>query len=285
LINSQKEKAEFFRSLHTKKNQILILPNAWDVASARLFEDEGFPAVATSSAGMLVSIGFPDGEEIGRDRFLSVVEGIARVLSVPLSVDSLAGFGTTPSEVETTAKGLIKLGAIGLNIEDFDHSTRKLFAVEKQVEKLKAIKKAGESMGVPLVINARTDALRYAGVSAEKKLEEAIRRGVLYRDAGADCIYPMGLTDRDQISKFLKGVDFFPTNVMIRKGLPSIKELQTLGVARVSFGPSASYAAMSLLKRISKEILETGSFPLLVDDVITHDELNSLAKKRASQQN
>lgn len=108
-------------------------------------------------------------------------------------------------------------------------------------------------MGLPLVINARTDALRFAGGDDEAKLQEAIRRASAYRDAGADCVYPMGLTDRDSISRFVKALDC-PVNVMIRKGLPALQELENLGVTRVSFGPSASYAAMGLLKRISKEI-------------------------------
>jgi 2-methylisocitrate lyase-like PEP mutase family enzyme len=279
---NQREKAEQFRSLHQErnKNKILILPNAWDVASARLFENTGFPAIATSSAGMLVSLGYPDGEEIGRDAFLSVIKRIATALSVPLSADSLAGFGTTPKEIETTAKGLIEAGAIGLNIEDYEHKTKKLFPLEKQVEKLKAIKRVGEAMGIPLVIDARTDAYRYGDGDEEARFGEAIRRATLYRDAGVDCVYPMGLVDKSLISRFVRALDNFPVNVMIRKGLPKVKELEDIGVKRLSFGPSASYAAMGLLKRISKEILESGTYDLLLDGAISFDELNSLGVRR-----
>jgi 2-methylisocitrate lyase-like PEP mutase family enzyme len=275
----QSKKAEFFRSLHDG-TKILVLPNAWDVASARLFENMGFPAVATSSAGMLVSLGYPDGEDIGRESFLSAVKRISSVLSVPLSVDSVSGFGTTPKEIEITIKGLIEAGAIGLNIEDFDHKTKKLFPIERQVEKLKAIKKVGNSMNVPIVINARTDALRYADGGEAEKFDETVSRAISYRDVGVDCVYPMGLTERTLISRFVRAVDNFPINVMIRKGLPTINELKSLGVARVSFGPAASYATMALLKRISKQVLENGTFSLLVDDAISFDELNSLASKR-----
>src|SRR5437660_1121205 len=264
-MRSQKDKAEDFRGLHHGK-RILILPNAWDVPSARVFENEGFPAVATSSAGLMVSLGYPDGEVIGRNEFVSAVERIAKVLSVPLSVDIVAGFGKTTEEVVATVKAILRAGGIGINIEDFAHSTKKLFPAERQVENVKAIRRLGDSVGVPLVINARTDALRFAIGDDEAKFEEAVRRAIAYRDAGS-------------ISRFVKELDF-PINVMVRKGLPPVSELERLGVARVSFGPSASYAAMGLLKRASKEVLEKGTYQNLVEGAIAFDELNNLATPR-----
>jgi 2-methylisocitrate lyase-like PEP mutase family enzyme len=168
---------------------------------------------------------------------------------------------------------------VGINIEDFVHTTKKLVPLEKQVGKLEAIKSQAESMNVPLVINARTDALRYAEGNDQTKLEEAIKRASAYREAGADCVYPMGLTDSDAISMFVKALDC-PVNVMIRRGLPSLAELEKLGVARVSFGPSASYAVMGFLKRISKDLVENGSFNGLLEGAISFDELNSLAVPR-----
>jgi 2-methylisocitrate lyase-like PEP mutase family enzyme len=271
----QEERAQDFRGLHHGK-RILILPNAWDVPSARVFENEGFPAVATSSAGLMVSLGYPDGEVMGRDEFVSAVERIARVLSVPLSADIVAGFGKTTKEVVVTVKAILKAGGIGINIEDFGHATKKLFPIERQIENVKAIRRLGDTVGVPLVINARTDALRFGIGDEEAKFEEAVRRAIAYRDAGADCVYPMGLTEVDSIRRFVRELDF-PINVMVRKGLPPVSELERLGVSRVSFGPSASYAAMSLLKRAAKEVLEKGTYEGLVDGAISFDELNSLA--------
>lgn len=282
-LKSQKEKAEDFRALHHGK-RILVLPNGWDVPSARVFEDAGFPAVATSSAGMLVSLGYPDGEVIDRDEFVSAVRRIARVLSVPLSADIVAGFGKTPKEVLATVKAILKAGAIGVNIEDFIHETKKLYPVERQIENVKAIRKLAETAGIPLVINARTDALRFAGGNEEARFKEAIRRAIAYRDAGADCVYPMGLIDAAAISRFVKALDF-PINVMVRKGLPPVSELQRLGVARVSFGPTPSYAAMGLLKRAAKEVLEKGTYENLVEGAITFDELNALAVPRKPSSN
>lgn len=274
-LSAQSEKAERFRGLHDRK-KVLILPNAWDVPSARIFEDAGFPAVATSSAGMMVSLGYPDGEEIPTEEFISAVRRIARVLSVPLTVDIVGGFGHDPEEVAKTVKSVVDAGAVGINIEDFVHSRKELLPVEKQVVRLRAVVHLQKSIDVPFVINARTDAFRFGPGDESAKLDEAIRRGIAYRDVGADCIYPMGLTDAASISKFVKAVDF-PMNVMVRKGLPSVPELGRLGVARVSFGPSASYAAMGLLKRASEEVLTKGTYATLVDGAITFDELNALA--------
>src|SRR6266568_4772252 len=278
-LKFQKEKAEDFRALHHGK-RILILPNGWDVPSARVFEDAGFPAVATSSAGMLVSLGYPDGEVVGRDEFVSAVRRIAQVLSVPVSADIVAGFGKTTKEVVATVKAILKTGAVGINIEDFAHATKKLYPVERQIENVKAIRKLTETSRVPLVINARTDALRFAEGDEEARVKEAIRRATAYRDAGADCVYPMGLIDATSIARFVKALDF-PINVMVRKGLPPVSELQRLGVARVSFGPSPSYAAMGLLKRAAKEVLEKGTYENLTEGAITFDELNALAVPRA----
>jgi 2-methylisocitrate lyase-like PEP mutase family enzyme len=277
-MNEQKTKAETFRRLHDRK-KVLILPNAWDVASARLFEESGFPAVATSSAGMMVSLGYPDGERIPRKEFVSAIERIARALAVPLTADVVRGFGRTPKDVGDTVNAVVQAGAVGINIEDSDHETKQLVALDDQLRRLEVLTGLRESGGVPFVINARTDALLFGSGDAEKRLEEAIRRGLAYRDAGADCVYPMGLTDAPSIGAFVRALDH-PVNVMVRKGLPPIPELQKLDVARVSLGPSASYAAMGLLKRASIELLEKGTYGGWVEGAITYDELNRLASPR-----
>jgi 2-methylisocitrate lyase-like PEP mutase family enzyme len=274
-LSSQASRAERFRALHDRKS-VLVLPNAWDVPSARMFEDEGFPAVATSSAGMLVSLGYPDGEDIPNREFVSAVRRIARVLSVPLSVDVVGGFGNTPESVAKSVRAVVSAGAVGINIEDFVHSAKKLLPLEKQLDRLRSLIRLRKSLGVPFVINARTDAFRYAPGDADAKLEEAIRRAKAFRDIGSDCVYPMGLTDSSTISRFVQALDF-PTNVMVRKGLPAVPELKRLGVARVSFGPSASYAALGLLRRASREVLEKGTYETLTEGAISFDELNALA--------
>lgn len=279
-MSQQAKRAEEFRRLHDRRD-ILVLPNAWDVPSARVFEDEGFPAVATSSAGLMASLGYPDGESIPRREFVSAVGKIARILSVPLSADVVGGFGSSPDAVARSVKQFVRAGAVGINIEDFVHETKKLLPVERQVARLRALVKLQKFMGIPFVINARTDALRFAPGDGDAKLEEAMRRASVYRDVGVDCVYPMGLTDAESISTFVKALDF-PVNVMVRKGLPPVPELKRIGVTRVSFGPSASYAAMGLLKRASREVRQKGTYGALVEGAITFDELNALAvpKKR-----
>lgn len=267
--------------MHSRK-RTLVLPNAWDVPSARVFEDEGFPAVATSSAGLMVSLGYQDGQEMGIDELASAVGRIARVLSVPLSADAVAGFGETPAEVATAVGKLITSGAVGVNIEDFVHATKSLLPLESQLEKLRALKDLQKSSGIPFVINARTDAFRFAPGEQDARLNEAIRRGIAFRDAGADCVYPMGLVDAGSIAAYVQALDF-PINVMVRKGLPPVSELQRLGVARVSFGPSASYAAMGLLRRASREVQEKGTYEGLTEGAITFDELNSLASPKKAE--
>src|SRR6267143_1275830 len=274
-MKNQTEKAEAFRELHQGK-KLLILPNAWDVASARVFEDEGFPAIATSSAGIMVSLGYPDGEVIDRKEFVLATQRIAGSLSVPLSADIVSGFGATPREVVTMVKSVLRAGAVGINIEDFDHASEKLVSLERQVEKLKALRALRDSQPVPFVINARTDALRQGKGDEKARLEEAIRRGIAYRDARVDCVYPMGLTDATSIATFVRALDF-PVNVMVRKGLPTVTELERLGVKRLSLGPSASYAALGLLRRASRELLERGTYATLLDGAINFDELNRLA--------
>ncbi|HKW42770.1 MAG TPA: isocitrate lyase/phosphoenolpyruvate mutase family protein [Thermoplasmata archaeon] len=277
-MTDQAEKAEIFRRLHRGKN-ILILPNGWDVASARAFEESGFPAIATSSAGMMVSLGYPDGERIDRKEFVAATRRISQALSVPLSADIVHGFGRTPKEVVATVKAVLDAGAVGINIEDAVHETKQLLPSADQLERLEAIRDLRDSHDVHFVINARTDALLYSQGNSEQRLAEAVQRGVAYRDAGADCVYPMGLTDAASIGIFVRAVNF-PTNVMVRKGLPPVAELERLGVARVSLGPSASYAAMGLLRRASVELLQRGTYNSLVEGAITYDELNRLASPK-----
>ncbi len=272
------EKAESFRALHLASRPF-VLPNAWDVASARLFEDAGFPAVATSSAGVMVSRGYPDGQEMPRRELVEVVSRIASRLSVPVSADVVAGYGRGPGGVVRTVRQMLDAGAIGINVEDHDPVRDRLFPLAVQLRKIRAVRELGTSVGLPIVINARTDALWKGPGTPEERFREAVRRCRGFRDAGADCVYPMRLTDAAQIESFVSNVEG-PVNVMIRAGLPSLPDLERLGVRRISFGPAASYAALGFLRRACAEIRANGSFASLVDGAISFDELNQLARAR-----
>lgn len=274
-MTAQADRADRFRSLHHGRHP-LVLPNAWDVPSARVFEEAGFPAIATSSAGLMVSRGYPDGEEMPRRELVEAVARIAVRLRVPLSADVVAGYGTTPRAVVETVRQVVRAGAIGINLEDGSHAAQALTPVARQVEKLRAVRALDRATHVPLVINARTDALNYAAGDRDARLREAIGRLRAYRDAGADCVYPMGLSDPAGIRAVVDALDC-PVNVMVRPGLPPVADLERLGVKRISFGPAASYAALGLLKRASEEIQLRGTYSALTEGAITFDELNRLA--------
>jgi 2-methylisocitrate lyase-like PEP mutase family enzyme len=280
-VKSQSERAEEFRALHTS-GHILILPNAWDVASARIFEDAGFPAIATSSAALAVSLGYPDGEQIPKDEMFTVVKKIASRLTSPLSVDIESGFGATIGELSDTIRRVIAAGGVGINIEDISNfKSKTLFALENQVERIRTVRNLSNSLGIPLVINARTDAYRYAAGDEGSKLEDAIRRANAYAGADADCLYPMGLTDKSAITKFVRVVKK-PVNIMARQGVPAIPELEKIGVKRLSLGPGPMYAAMGLLRKIAQELKRQGTYDALLTGTITFDELNGLAQPRES---
>lgn len=274
-MKSQKEKAVEFRNLH-HGDHILILPNAWDIPSARIFEDAGFRAVATTSAGLSVSLGYPDGELISRDEMLGTVRRIANVLSVPLSVDIEAGFGAN-EEVVKTVRGVISAGAVGINIEDTTKGKeRQLEDTDVQVRKIRAIRSVADSMDVPLVINARTDAFLLARGENLDRLRETIHRAEIYGEAGADCVFPFFVKDTESISTIIRAVRY-PINILVGQGVPTIPELESLGVARVSIGPGAICAGFGLMRRIAKELLESGTYYTITEGAISYVELNRLA--------
>jgi 2-methylisocitrate lyase-like PEP mutase family enzyme len=277
-MSSRAENAERFRELH-RTPRLFVLPNAWDVPSARVFEDAGFPAIATSSAGVMVSLGYRDGERIPRSEYVAAVRRIAGKLAVPLSADVVAGFGRSVADVVETVREVVDAGAVGINIEDQDPLGEGLLPLALQLEKIRGIRALGETLGVPIVVNARTDALVQGDGAADDRFREAVRRARAFREAGADCVYPMRLAERGEIERFVREAPG-AVNVMIRPGLPGLDELERLGVRRVSFGPAASYAAMGLMRRAAAELQRERSFRSLVDGAITFDELNRLAEPK-----
>lgn len=273
------EKAEAFRALHQGR-RLLILPNAWDVPSARVFEDAGFPAVATSSAALAVSVGYPDGEAIPKREFFSIVKRIAGALTVPLSVDMESGYGESLEALSDSVRRLVAAGAVGLNLEDTSRRAgRALRSVEEQVKRLRTVRRVADSLGVPLFINARTDAYSVGKGDPGPRLEEAIRRSRAYAEEPVDGLYPMGLADRESLSRFLKAVKK-PVNVMARKGMPPVAELERMGVKRLSLGPTPMYATLGLLRRIALELRERGTYETLTTGAITFEELMSLGGRR-----
>ena len=276
---NQAEKAERFRQLH-RGPRILVLPNVWDVASARIVEEAGYPALATTSAGIANALGYPDGERISRLEMLSVVERIAAATSVPVTADMEGGYGNRPEEMTETARALIACGAIGMNLEDArDENPSTLADLSLQIEKIKALKETAASLGVNLVLNARTD-IYLAGVGEPAtRLKRTVERLNAYRQAGADSLFAPGVKDRETIAKLAKEVNG-PLNILAVAGTPPIAELERLGVARVSCGSGPMRATLGLLRRIVKQLREEGSYSLMTEGAVSYAEANQLFERK-----
>jgi 2-methylisocitrate lyase-like PEP mutase family enzyme len=221
----QRQKAEEFRKLHTE-GDVLLLPNVWDVASARVVEDAGFPAIATSSAGIAFAQGFPDGQKIPPERMLAVIADIAKAVNVPVTADVEAGYGNRPEDAALTARRVIDAGAVGMNFEDATgDAAHPLFDLPVQVQRIRAIRETGERLGVPLVINARTDVYLLQLGDPAGRYDEALRRMSSFRDAGADCVFVPGVVDVATISRFVGDLRC-PMNILAGPGSPSVAELK-----------------------------------------------------------
>ncbi len=274
-FHQQAEKAEQLRRLHQGR-QILVLVNVWDVATARLVESAGLPAVATSSAAVANSYGYPDGEHISRAEMLSVVERIAQHVELPVSADLEAGYGETTDAVAELASAMIAAGAVGLNFEDgTGDAGNPLFPVEQQAARIRRLREAIDATGVPVVINARTDVFLAQVGEPETRFNHAVGRANAYRQAGADCLFVPGVSDADTIERLVKAVNG-PLNILAVPGTPPVAELERLGVARVSFGSWPFRAAMGWFRKLVQGVREPAEVSRLTADAIPYKEINEL---------
>lgn len=272
-MSVQREKAERLRQLH-RRGEPLLLVNVWDALSARIIEELGYPAIATTSAGIAFVEGFPDGEKISRDAMLAGVARVTRAVNVPVTADLEAAYGESVADAEATARGAIEAGAVGLNFEDV-RAAGGLLDAELQAERIAAMRAAGDSAGVPIVINARTDLfLAEVGESDAWRLEESIRRGNRYLRAGADCIFVPDVTDDATIAALAKGIDG-PINVLAAAASPDVARLAELGVARISLGSSAIGYTFAKFREMARDLRAHGSFAF-AKERISHAETNAL---------
>ncbi|HEY5238549.1 MAG TPA: isocitrate lyase/phosphoenolpyruvate mutase family protein [Rhizomicrobium sp.] len=267
-MTSQTEQTARFRALHEPGN-LLILPNAWDAGSARLIEDCGAKAIATSSAAFAWAHGYPDGEALPVATFLPAVAEILRVVKVPVSVDSESGFADTPEGAAQFVGLLIDHGVSGINLED-GKSPPSLLAA-----KIEAIKKEAAHKGSNIFINARADVVLRKLTSPEKMLEETIARGKLYAAAGADGFFAPGVTDLAQMRAIADAVDL-PLNILVWPGLAPIADLKAAGVRRVSAGSGTSRAANGALRRATKQLLEEGLYDTMFAEGDGAPNMNAL---------
>jgi 2-methylisocitrate lyase-like PEP mutase family enzyme len=230
--------AEQLRGLHVPGSPLLLV-NAWDPPSARRLARDGYPAIATTSAGVAEALGHEDGNVTPAGEMLAAVSRIAAVVDVPVTADLEAGYGLEPPDL---VDGLLRAGAVGLNFEDTDHERGALVDAGHQAARLVSIKDAGREAGVDVVLNARVDVFLHDGEPAAQ-LDEAVRRGRLYAQAGADCVYPIGVRGRDAIRCLVEEVGA-PLNVLAVPGGLTFEQLAELGVARASFGSGLMHTAM-----------------------------------------
>jgi 2-methylisocitrate lyase-like PEP mutase family enzyme len=270
-------KVERFHQLHLGEG-VLCLLNAWDAGSARIFEAEGSPALATTSAGVAYAHGKADGE-LSREQMIEALAEVTFACDVPVSADIEGGFGVTAEQVGETVGAVIEAGAVGINLEDAgEGEAAALRGVDQQSERIGAARAAAEDAGVRLFINGRTDALMLEREN-EERLEVAIERLRAYVAAGADGVFVPRLVDGDQIRLVAEAVSA-PLNVLVAPGTPSVDELHRLGVRRLSTGSAPARAALELTSRIAGDLLESGTYESMVEATIPYAEANRLFAKQ-----
>jgi 2-methylisocitrate lyase-like PEP mutase family enzyme len=262
------EKAAALRKLH-QGPRLLVLPNCWDAASARLIARAGAQAMATSSAGIAYALGYPDGQLISRAEMLDMVRRVAAAVQVPVTADVEAGYG----DAAETARQVIAAGAVGMNLEDAAEDGT-LFSLQSQIERIRAARAAADAKGVALVINGRTDAFAAPGLADEVRLSEAVKRANAYLEAGADCAFVPFISAADVIAQLARQIRG-PLNILASPATPSLAELERMGVRRASLGSAVARAAYGRAQLVAQELLGTGSFKSL-DGAIPYSEMQSI---------
>lgn len=273
--NPLRDRALAFRSLHVQ-GKPLVLPNAWDIASARIVEDAGAAAVATTSAGLSWALGSADGDRLDRDRALAAVADIAAAVEVPVSADVESGYAPDAAGVADTIRAVLAAGVVGVNIEDalYGAGAGPLRPIGEQAERIAAARETADAEGVPLFVNARIDTfLRGAG-----GVDATLERAAAFLAAGADGIFVPGPTDPETVALLVDGIDG-PLNVMAGPGAPPVPELAALGVARVSVGSAITQSAHALVHRATRELLGAGTYGAL-EGGLDYGKLNKLLALR-----
>ena len=273
MVIDQRAKAKRFLELHTS-GRLLVLPNAWDAGSAKIFEHAGFLALGSTSAGVALSMGRPDGERVSRAEMLEVVRRIAGAVTIPVTADLEAGYGPAVNDALETARGAIAAGAVGMNFEDSTSDDR-LVDVTAYVERIRAIKKVAEAARIAFVLNARTDVFLLGIGEPAGRFDEAVRRANAYREAGADCLFVPGVTDAEMIGRLVRAIKG-PLNVLAGRGTPPTAELERLGVARVSVGGGPMRAALTLTQRVAQELRERGTYTSFTENALPLRDFNRL---------
>ncbi|MFE1785191.1 isocitrate lyase/phosphoenolpyruvate mutase family protein [Streptomyces sp. NPDC059506] len=274
----QQSKARTFRSLH-RSGEPLVLANAWDAVSARIVEEAGAAAVATTSAAVAWSLGTPDGDALDRDSALARTARVVAAVDLPVTADIESGFAADAEGVAETVRGVLAAGAVGINLEDALYGgPAPLRPVEEQAERIAAARGAADAGQVPLFVNARTDVFLRAVGDPRDRLKEALARAEAFLEAGADGIFVPGVTDPGTVSELAAALGA-PLNVLAGPGAPTVSELAACGAARVSLGSGVARAAYTLVGRSVREVLTDGTYTEL-DGALGHEEVNALLEAR-----
>lgn len=258
--------------------EILVMPGAYDVLSALLFEQMGFKAIQGTSGGIAAALGYPDGESISREQFIELSGNFAAAVSVPFNADGERGYGDEKG-VRDTVRALVERGVAGMNLEDgAEKGKGGLVELSQQLRKIKAVMEAKRELGSEFFLNARVDAFHVMPDDPKRALDEAIERGNAYAEGGGDCIFYLFLHSAEIIGRIAKEVKA-PISILAGPQSPSVSQLQDLGVARVSYGSGFMKAAITGAKKLAQEILEKGTCSLLKDGMQT-PEINALVTKR-----
>jgi 2-methylisocitrate lyase-like PEP mutase family enzyme len=277
VLEAANAKSRKLRNL-VRAPEILVMPGAYDVLSALLFQQLGFEAIQCTSGGIAAALGYPDGEVISRDLFIQVTASFAAAVSVPVNADGEKGYGDEEG-VKETVRSLVSAGVAGMNLEDSLAKSRGgLVELPQQLRKIRSVMDTKRELGSEFFLNARVDSFHVITDDPKRALDEAIRRGNAYAEAGGDCIFYLNLHSAAIIGTVAKEVKA-PISILAGPQSPSVSELQDLGVARVSYGSGFMKAAISGTKRLAQEILEKGTCSLLKDGMQT-PEINALVTKR-----
>ncbi|MGV4925610.1 isocitrate lyase/phosphoenolpyruvate mutase family protein [Streptomyces sp. BHT-5-2] len=271
MTTTQAERVRLFRSLHNPARP-LALANAWDVASARVIEAAGAPAIATTSAGVAWALGSPDGDALAREEALDLIARIAEAVAVPVTADIEGGYGQDATEVAATVVGVLEAGAVGVNIEDGTRPPAELR------DRLSAARAALAKAGGELFLNARIDTYLFGLGDPANRLKDTLERARTYVEAGADGIFVPGVADAATIEALVADIPV-PLNLMAGPGAPDVAALGGLGAARVSLGSGVAQAAYAAARRAAQELYGTGGYESLAEG-IAFPELNALFAPR-----
>ena len=273
--NAQREKAKAFLRMHQTEG-MFVIPNAWDAASAYIYEKAGFAAVATTSAGIAYALGYPDGEQVSLEDLLFVVKKITGRVQVPVSVDFERGYAEEPAQVKENARRLLAAGAVGFNLEDGQADGR-LSPLELQVQKIQALCELKKELALPFVINARTCAYWLNIGSEGEKLAEAVRRGNAFAEAGADCVFVPGAMNQETARALVSGIHA-PLNLILNGVYHDFMGLAKLGVRRFSTGSGpVRYLCEETMKMAEK--IKDGDVDAVLQSTFSYAKANAFFQK------